>query len=120
MPVCHGAGGMTAHRSFGARNGGAPILLGIALLLVAIALSASLPWILAGFPLLILAGLLAIAGLLNIALMKGLRHPAHWALAIGVGVTGLFSNLAVALVGVLAIWWAGEVVIARRNSSGTP
>jgi len=38
---------------------------------------------------------------------------------IGVGVTGLFSNLAVALVGALAIWWAAEVVIARRNSSGT-
>jgi len=117
MPVCHGAGGMTAHRSFGARSGGAPILLGIALLLLAIALGASLPSILAGFPLSILAGLLAIAGLLNIALMKDLRHPAHWALAIGVGVTGLFSNLAVALVGALAIWWAAEVVIARSQTS---
>src|SRR5205807_6579304 len=27
MPVCHGAGGMTAHRTFGARTGGAPIML---------------------------------------------------------------------------------------------
>jgi len=117
MPVCHGAGGMTAHRSFGARSGGAPILLGIALLLLAITFGASLPSILAGFPLPILAGLLAIAGLLNIALMKDLRHPAHWALAIGVGVTGLFSNLAVALVGALAIWWAAEVVIACSQTS---
>src|SRR5262249_2664816 len=28
MPVCHGAGGLTAHRSFGARSGGAPIAMG--------------------------------------------------------------------------------------------
>jgi SulP family sulfate permease len=119
MPVCHGAGGMTAHRKFGARSGGAPILLGSALLLLAIAFGASLPSILAGFPLPILAGLLAIAGLLHIALLKDLHHPAHWALAIGIGVTGLFSNLAVALVGALAIWWASKVVIARWKPNGT-
>jgi SulP family sulfate permease len=113
MPVCHGAGGMTAHRSFGARSGGAPILLGIALLLLAVIFGASLPSMLAGFPLPILAGLLAIAGLLHVALIKDLRHPAHWALAIGIGITGLFSNLAVALVGALAIWWTCKVVIAR-------
>ncbi len=33
MPVCHGAGGMTAHRSFGGRSGGAPIMLGSVLIL---------------------------------------------------------------------------------------
>jgi len=119
MPVCHGAGGMTAHRSFGARSGGAPILLGTALLLLAIIFGASLPSILANFPLPILAGLLAVAGLLHIALIKDLRHPAHRALAIGIGVTGLLSNLAVALVGALAIWWAAEVVVARWNPGGT-
>src|SRR3989337_3705411 len=32
MPVCHGAGGLTAHYRFGARTGGATILLGAALL----------------------------------------------------------------------------------------
>jgi SulP family sulfate permease len=119
MPICHGAGGMTAHRSFGARSGGAPILLGIALLLLATIFGASLPSILASFPLPILAGLLAIAGLLHIALIKDLRHPAHWALAIGIGVTGFLSNLAVALVGALVIWWSAEVIIARWNPRGT-
>ena len=114
MPVCHGAGGMTAHYSFGARTGGAPILLGTALLFLAIAFGASLPALLAGFPLPILAGLLAIAGLLHIALLKDLRHPAHWALAIAVGITGLLWNLAIALVGALLIWWAAEAFIARR------
>jgi sulfate permease, SulP family len=120
MPVCHGAGGMTAHYSFGARTGGAPILMGVALLFLAVAFGASLPAILAGFPLPILAGLLALAGLLHVALLKDLCHPAHWALAIAVGITGLLSNLAVALVGALLIWWVAEAVIAlRRRRSGT-
>ena len=121
MPVCHGAGGMTAHYSFGARSGVAPILLGAVLLVLAVALGASLPALLTGFPLPILAGLLAIAGLLHIALMRDLRHPAHWALAIAVGVTGLLSNLAIALAGALLIWWAAEAIIALRSPrSGTP
>jgi MFS superfamily sulfate permease-like transporter len=119
MPVCHGAGGMTAHYSFGARTGGAPILLGIALLFLAIALGASLPVLLGGFPLPILAGLLAMAGLLHIALLKDLRHPAHWALAIAVGITGLLSNLTIALVGALLTWWMAEAVIALRGPGST-
>lgn len=115
MPVCHGAGGMTAHYSFGARTGGAPILLGTVLLVLALAFGAGLPAMLSSFPLPILAGLLAIAGLLHIALLKDLRHPAHWALAIAVGITGLLSNLAIALAGALLIWWAAEAVIALRS-----
>jgi hypothetical protein len=112
MPICHGAGGMTAHRGFGARTGGAPIALGAALLILAIAIGASLAAALAGFPLPILAGLLTVAGLLHIALLKDLRHPAHWALAIAIGVTGFLSNLAIALVGALLIWWAVKAVNA--------
>ncbi len=119
MPICHGAGGMTAHRSFGARTGGAPIALGAALLILAIAIGASLAAAFAGFPLPILAGLLTVAGLLHIALLKDLRHPAHWALAIAVGVTGFLSNLAIALVGALLIWWAVKAVnVLRARSYG--
>ena len=73
MPVCHGAGGMTAHRSFGARSGGAPIMLGSLLIALALALGATLTAALAGFPVPILAGLLSVAGLLHIALLKDLR-----------------------------------------------
>jgi SulP family sulfate permease len=105
MPVCHGAGGMTAHRSFGARSGGAPIMLGGTLIALALAIGATLTAALSGFPVPILAGLLTVAGLLHIALLKDLRHPAHWMLALAVGITGFLSNLAVALVGGLVIWW---------------
>jgi SulP family sulfate permease len=120
MPVCHGAGGLTAHRSFGARSGGAPIMLGIALLVLAFAIGASLTHVLAGFPLPILAGLLAVSGILHTALLKDLRHPYHWALALAVGVTGFVSNLAIALAAALLIWWAGKAVTALRCRKRKP
>ena len=62
MPVCHGAGGMTAHYGFRRWTGGAPIMMGVALLFLALVFGASLSMLLAGFPLPILAGLLAIDG----------------------------------------------------------
>jgi sulfate permease, SulP family len=105
MPVCHGAGGMTAHRSFGARSGGAPIMLGSALIALALAIGATLTAALAGFPVPILAGLLTVAGLLHIMLLRDLRGPWQWAIALAVGITGFLSNLAVALVGALLIWF---------------
>ncbi len=36
LPMCHGAGGVAAHHRFGARSGGAPLILGIGLLAVAL------------------------------------------------------------------------------------
>ncbi len=108
MPVCHGAGGMTAHRSFGARTGGAPVMLGIGLIALALAAGASLASALTGFPLPILAGLMAVAGLLHITLLKDLHRPSHWALAVGVGVVGVLVNLALALAAGLIIWWIAK------------
>jgi len=114
MPVCHGAGGMTAHRAFGARTGGAPIMLGTGLLVLGVAIGASLAAALTGFPLPILAGLLAVAGVLHIALLKDLRKPTDWAMAIAVGATGFLSNLAIALTGALLIWWGAKAFSALR------
>jgi MFS superfamily sulfate permease-like transporter len=36
LPMCHGAGGVVAHHRFGARSGGAPLMLGLALLVIAL------------------------------------------------------------------------------------
>ena len=36
LPMCHGAGGLAAHYRFGARSGTAPLLLGLALLALAL------------------------------------------------------------------------------------
>ena len=42
VPMCHGAGGMAGHVAFGARTGGAPIILGSILLCLASFFSASI------------------------------------------------------------------------------
>jgi Molybdate transporter of MFS superfamily len=41
IPMCHGAGGMAGHVAFGARTGGATIILGVTLLFLALFLSDS-------------------------------------------------------------------------------
>jgi MFS superfamily sulfate permease-like transporter len=41
VPMCHGAGGMAGHVAFGARTGGAPIILGLLLLVLAFFFSGS-------------------------------------------------------------------------------
>ncbi|MGH8218905.1 MAG: putative sulfate/molybdate transporter [Steroidobacteraceae bacterium] len=41
VPMCHGAGGMAGHVAFGARTGGAPVILGSILLCLALFFSAS-------------------------------------------------------------------------------
>ncbi len=124
MPVCHGAGGMTAHYAFGARSGGAPLALGVSLVLVALVLGAGLAGFLAAFPLPILAGLLVVAGVLHIALLRDLEGWAAWSLALGVGLLGYAGNLALALVLGLAVWWAVRGLRALRSrpsgASGAP
>jgi hypothetical protein len=42
VPMCHGAGGMAGHVAFGARTGGAPIILGSILLVLAVFFSGSM------------------------------------------------------------------------------
>jgi hypothetical protein len=42
VPMCHGAGGMAGHVAFGARTGGAPIILGLILLSLAFFFSGSI------------------------------------------------------------------------------
>jgi MFS superfamily sulfate permease-like transporter len=42
VPMCHGAGGMAGHVAFGARSGGAPLILGMVLLCLALFFSASI------------------------------------------------------------------------------
>ncbi|MBW3592528.1 MAG: putative sulfate/molybdate transporter [Actinobacteria bacterium] len=112
MPVCHGAGGLTAHYAFGARTGGAPLAMGALLLALALGAGAGLAALLPAFPLPILAGLLATAGLLHVTLMRDLPDARSWAIALVVGAIGFSVDLALALALGLALWWAP--VTARR------
>ena len=105
MPVCHGAGGMTAHYRFGARRAAAPALMGVVLVVLALGFGSALGAVLTAFPLPILAGLLATAGLLHLALLRDLRAGHEWALALAVGLLGFATNLTLSLGIGLALWW---------------
>jgi SulP family sulfate permease len=106
MPVCHGAGGMTAHRAFGARTGGAPLLMGTILLVLALGVGAGLTGVLTQFPVAVLAGLLAVAGALHMALVRDLRGTRDLAIAAIVGVLGVAGQLALGLVVGLVLAYA--------------
>ena len=110
MPVCHGAGGLTAHHAFGARTGGAPLAMGVTLLVLALGVGSGLAAVLAAFPLPILAALLAAAGVLHIALARDLEGKSAWALALLVAGLGFWLNLAVGLGAGLAVWWGPRLV----------
>ena len=105
MPVCHGAGGMTAHYKFGARTGAAPLVMGAAVVALAVGLGAGLAGVLPAFPLPVLAGLLASAGVLHLALLRDLRSARDWLLALLVGAIGFEVNLLWGLAAGLALWW---------------
>jgi hypothetical protein len=62
VPMCHGAGGMAGHVRFGARTGGAPIILGSILLVLAIFFSGSIQTLFRMFPTPILGVILFLAG----------------------------------------------------------
>lgn len=64
VPMCHGAGGMAAHVSFGARTGGSSIILGTLLIVLALCFSGSIELLLRTFPPAILGVILFMAGVL--------------------------------------------------------
>jgi len=119
MPVCHGAGGLSAHYAFGARTGGAPLAMGSVLLALGVGAGAGLAALLAAFPLPILAGLLATAGLIHIGLLRDLRGARAWLMALVVGVVGFQVDLAFALGLGLLVWWA-PIGVRRVRSRIAP
>lgn len=98
MPVCHGAGGLSAHYSFGARTWRAPVIIGTALLVLAIGAGAALAAVLVAFPLGVLAAMLLVAGIVHALLLRDLRGVRDWSVAVVVGVVGVLTNLAWAVV----------------------
>jgi MFS superfamily sulfate permease-like transporter len=62
VPMCHGAGGMAGHVQFGARTGGALVILGIVLLVTALLFSGSVGTLLRLFPPAILGVILFLTG----------------------------------------------------------
>lgn len=102
VPMCHGAGGMSAQVGFGARSGGAPVILGVLLIALALGFSESLAVLLRLFPqpalgvMLFLAGLQLALGSCDLSRDKGERFVAVGTAALAiwnVGIAFLFGIL---------------------------
>jgi MFS superfamily sulfate permease-like transporter len=95
MPMCHGAGGLTAHVKLGARTAGMNLLLGGTLVAVGLLFGLQVPVLLGLLPVWALAGFLAYAGLRHASLVRDLRG-ASLAIALSCGVLGAaVGNLAI-------------------------
>jgi MFS superfamily sulfate permease-like transporter len=102
MPMCHGAGGVTAQHRFGARTGLAPVLFGSVLLVLALGFAGSAASLFAAIPLSAVGALLLMAGS-DLAMSKRLfdARPACWpAISIAAGATALLNPA----VGLAAGW----------------
>ncbi|QLG61212.1 putative sulfate/molybdate transporter [Halorarum salinum] len=95
IPMCHGSGGLAGKHAFGARTGGANVVLGGLYLLAAL-----FAGVVAGFPMAVLGVLLAVVAV-HLG-RRGFDADRRW-LVVGVGVVGVGWNVGAAfLLGVIA------------------
>ena len=110
IPMCHGAGGMAGHVRFGARTGGAPVILGVILVLLALFFSNSLGTLLRIFPpailgvILFLTGAQLALGACDISKDKGERLA-----------TVITAALAIWNVGIAFVVGSAIYLVARRG-----
>jgi len=95
VPMCHGTGGLAAHYRFGARTGGAPIMIGIFFLFIALVLGEFGFSILTIIPQSVLGVLLVFAGLELCPLLKNLKTNEDYFIALLIaGIALVVPNMA--------------------------
>ena len=94
MPMCHGAGGLTAHIRLGARTAGMNVLLGGSLLVLGSFFAAEVPVIVGLLPVWGLAAFLAYAGVRHAGLVSDLRGVDLVVALVAGGLGAWFGNLA--------------------------
>jgi SulP family sulfate permease len=82
VPMCHGTGGLAAHYRFGARTGGAPIMIGTLLVVMALAFGELGFTLLAMIPNSVLGVLLIFAGLELCPLIRSLKENEEYFVAL--------------------------------------
>ncbi|WP_101294125.1 putative sulfate/molybdate transporter [Halegenticoccus soli] len=105
LPMCHGSGGLAGKYAFGARTGGANLVLGALYVLAALVAGLVL-----AFPAAVLGVLL---GIVALQLGRSAARTKSPALTVGIGVVGFLSNVGAAFaLGVAASW-----LLRRRRDS---
>jgi MFS superfamily sulfate permease-like transporter len=114
VPMCHGAGGMAAYAAFGARSGGAPIIFGATLVVLALCFSGAIVFLLQAVPAAVLGAILFLTG----ARLASGNAPRtrDWRVLLPVALTAAAAlwNVGLALVvGVAACWICRRARITR-------
>lgn len=111
VPMCHGAGGMAAYAAFGARGGGAPVIFGAVLLVLALCFSGAIAFLLHAIPAAVLGVILALAGARLVA--GNAPHTRDWRVLLPVLVTAAVAlwNVGLALLVGVGVHW----VVWRRT-----
>ncbi|PKN66460.1 MAG: sulfate permease [Deltaproteobacteria bacterium HGW-Deltaproteobacteria-15] len=103
VPMCHGTGGLAAHYRFGARTGGAPIMIGALFVILALAFGELGFAILAIIPNSVLGVLLVFAGLELCPLVRSLKTNEEFFVAL------LIAGIALAVPNMAWAFGAGIV-----------
>ncbi|MEY7851283.1 putative sulfate/molybdate transporter [Natrarchaeobius sp. A-rgal3] len=103
IPMCHGSGGLAGKHAFGARTGGANVLLGVGYLALALVAAGA---VLAAFPMAVLGALLVVvAAELARAALEPVSGVRSLAVVVGVGAVGVAVNVGLAFaLGAVAFW----------------
>jgi MFS superfamily sulfate permease-like transporter len=118
LPMCHGAGGLAAHRRFGARTGLAPVLLGVLLLALGLILADQAGSVLTLIPLAAVGALLLFSAA-DLALSKRLfdARPSCWpVIGITAAVTAWADPFWGLLAGCLAELARGRILALRESA----
>ena len=110
IPMCHGTGGLMAHHRFGARTGGAPVLIGLILVVIALTFGRFGFALLASIPNAVLGVLLVFAGLELCPLVRNLKSNEEYFVAL------VIAGIALAVPNMAWAFGAGIVIdqIIRR------
>jgi len=104
MPMCHGAGGMTAHYKTGARTGLGIAVYGCVLAALGLALGATAPVVLALIPAAVLAGFLLYVGIEHASLVSDLQGQDEFLVASAVAAISVATgNISAGVVVGLAV-----------------
>jgi SulP family sulfate permease len=114
IPLCHGCGGLTAHYRFGARSGGAPLMIGLIFLLIGLFGGQTVMDIFRLIPFPVLGVLLAYIAWQHALLMRDLRGGRAILTAVLVLLlTIIFSNLAIGFASAAVFYYLWGWLAAR-------
>jgi len=109
VPMCHGAGGMAACTAFGARTGGAPVVFGGMLLVLALCFSESIAFLLQTLPAAVLGAILFLAGARMAAANAPMtRDRRDWRVLLPIALTAGLAlwNVGLAFLAGMTVHWA--------------